>query len=214
MDYKHLGDVPDFPESGQNRFLSEYPNTDLMSTRNQNGANATKAALLHAFNELVLSKGDREIRVADIIRLADVGRSTFYDHYSSVEAVHNEAIKAPFSILADATTGRNTDNTLLILLLSHFEENRERAIKSFLGTNFRDQAARILAELVEEKLTTQGHRLDDAKLHLVAWQIAESAMALIRVWITGEVDTDKTSLAETIVRTAGLLREGLLLKGP
>ena len=43
----------------------------------------TRAALLDAFGRLVLERGYADIRIADVIRQANVGRSTFYEHFRS-----------------------------------------------------------------------------------------------------------------------------------
>src|SRR6266404_7607300 len=42
----------------------------------------TRAALMSAFLELILSRGYEAVAIADIIRKANVGRSTFYLHYA------------------------------------------------------------------------------------------------------------------------------------
>ena len=47
----------------------------------------TRNALIGAFNHLVLHRRQRHIRVADIVAQANVGRSTFYEHYSSADDI-------------------------------------------------------------------------------------------------------------------------------
>src|SRR5712692_10720924 len=43
----------------------------------------TKAMLQHALNSLILKKGYEAITIKDICDAANVGRSTFYAHYTS-----------------------------------------------------------------------------------------------------------------------------------
>ena len=85
----------------------------------------TRAALIEAFNHLALNHR-KNIRVADIVALANVGRSTFYEHYKSADDIHLQAMPRPFAILADAAAGMG-DEARLTGLLRHFWENRQLA---------------------------------------------------------------------------------------
>src|SRR4051812_2411808 len=55
----------------------------------------TREALIGAFNHLVLNRRQRHIRVADIVAEANVGRSTFYEHYSSADDILLQALARP-----------------------------------------------------------------------------------------------------------------------
>src|SRR3954470_20170633 len=90
-----------------------------------------RAALVEAFNRLALSHR-KNIRVADIVALANVGRSTFYEHYKSAEDIHLQAMARPFAILADAAAGCG-DEARLTSLMQHFWENRQLARTSLMG---------------------------------------------------------------------------------
>ena len=79
----------------------------------------TRQALLGAFFGLVLERRYDEIKVADILERAGVGKSTFYEHFSSKDAILASSLTGPFEVLADST--RRPDNTAqLIALLEHF----------------------------------------------------------------------------------------------
>ena len=56
-----------------------------------------RPALKAAFNSLFFEHGYDGFGVADIAAKADVGRSTFYEHYPSKQAIFAEAV-APCSI--------------------------------------------------------------------------------------------------------------------
>ena len=71
----------------------------------QNSESRTRRRVIDAFNQLVFDKAPAPIRVGQIVRKAGVGRSTFYDHFSSAEAVHMAARSRPLAYLADPTTG-------------------------------------------------------------------------------------------------------------
>ncbi len=177
-----------------------------MAEREDRRVRRTRSALIGAFNELVLHSGQKDIRVADIIDRADVGRSTFYDHYGSAEELHMEALSAPLGILADSVTGRG-DRDRLVELLDHFWENRARARDTFGGAR-RERVARLLASQIEERLAG-----DDADyglpMPLFAMQIAELALAPIRGWITAAAPSTSADLARGIDAAAAALREAL-----
>lgn len=175
-----------------------------MSPREDPRKLRTRAALVHAFNELVLEGNDGQIRVADIISRADVGRSTFYEHYSNADEIHMEALSRPLSLLADAIVGAGVDENLR-WLLNHFWENRSRARQMFLDMRKRDHVARLLVRLLEERL---GER-DDAAYSLAIRQLAEAPLAVIGVWISGEIACTADSVAATIRQSSRLLLDAL-----
>ena len=77
-----------------------------MAARHDRRATRTRKALVDAFGHLVQHRRRGPIRVAEIVAQARVGRSTFYDHYSSAEEISLDALSRPFGALADAAAGR------------------------------------------------------------------------------------------------------------
>ena len=180
-----------------------------MSIRNDRRVERTRAALINAFNELFLTRRRNEtIRVSDIVEHANVGRSTFYEHYSSADHLYLQALARPFSILADAIAGR-CEPSKLCWLLEHFWENRQRARTTFTGRQ-RDQVTRLLAGLLEERLAQSGTG-PVIPIRLAALQLAEASMALIRGWVMAEASCTAECLAETICETSALMRSALFL---
>jgi AcrR family transcriptional regulator len=159
----------------------------------------TRAALIEAFNELVLKDRKKTIKVSDIVERANVGRSTFYEHYANADDIHMQALSHPFSILADAIVGA-AELEKLSKLLSHFWENRRRARTTLDGAT-RPQAARLLAQLVEDRLASrEGEPL--APVRLISMQLAEGSLALIRGWIAGEASASTEALSAAIIRSS------------
>jgi len=60
----------------------------------------TQEALLEAFRDLILTSGYDGMKVGDIIERANVGRSTFYEHFTSKDDILKQSLTAPFAILA------------------------------------------------------------------------------------------------------------------
>jgi AcrR family transcriptional regulator len=155
----------------------------------------TRKALIEAFNRLVLDRkrGGRAVSVAEVVAGAEVGRSTFYDHFHNAEALHMEALALPFRPVADAAAGRG-DQASLTSLLEHFWENRSQARGTLQGRTG-ERAERLLATMVEQ-------RLDGVQLtvptRLAATMLARAALAPIRSWLFGEAWCAAEILSEAI----------------
>jgi AcrR family transcriptional regulator len=163
----------------------------------------TRTALIAAFNHLALSQR-KNIRVADIVAEANVGRSTFYEHYKSAEDIHLQAMTRPFALLADAAAGAG-DEARLTGLLRHFWENRQLARASFTG-RMHDKVARLLAGMVEERLEGAALAIPP---RLAAMQLAEAALAPIRGWVTAEAPCTAEALAGALCRAGKAMRATL-----
>lgn len=170
----------------------------------------TRAALLDAFNHLVLVRRQRRIRVADIVEEANVGRSTFYEHYSGADALFLDALSHPFAILADALASGG-DPAKLAFLLEHFWENRAKARETFTG-RLDARVSRLLATMVEERLAAAGAEFA-VPLRLASLQLAEAALAPIRAWIMGAAPCTPEALAGAIFRSAEAQRGALRVSG-
>ena len=155
----------------------------------------TRTALIEAFNHLVLSRRKRQIKVADIIARANVGRSTFYEHYRSADHLHLEALSRPLATLADAAAGKG-DEARLEQLLTHFWENRQRAREHLNGRDG-ERTARLLADMVEQRLEGIQTAIP---ARLAALQLAGAAMGPLRGWLTAEAPCSAKALAATICR--------------
>ncbi|MEZ0242172.1 MAG: TetR/AcrR family transcriptional regulator [Sphingomonas sp.] len=157
----------------------------------------TREALIGALNHLVLHRRQRHIRVADIVAEANVGRSTFYEHYSSADEVLLESLARPIAALADAGAGKG-DPEKVTWLLAHFWENRQRARDMMRGP-MDTRIVRLLAGMIEERLIADG--VEPAiPIKLAAAQLAEASLAPVRGWVTAEAACTPEVLAAAICR--------------
>ena len=157
----------------------------------------TRAAVDKAVGELLLT--GRAVRVADIVDRADVGRSTFYDHFTSVDDAVRQALARPFGQLADAIAG-GCSACELAPLLSHFWENR-RAGRAVLWGARGQQSARLLIDLVEVRLIAAGLPLALSP-RLAAAHLAEGALGMLRRWIAAEASGSPDELADALCRAS------------
>src|SRR5215472_16941550 len=164
-------------------------------------------ALQSAFIELMLARGYSTVSVGDIARRANVGRSTFYLHYASKEALLRETLDNPSRGLA-ACVGADAVPPMLIPLLEHFREQR-RINRVFFEYPLRALWVRSLAGSIESKLTgarsaSRGRPLIPSSL--LAMLIAETQIALITHSVSGNTLVSAESIAQALtVSTRALL---------
>ena len=173
----------------------------------------TRAALMSAFVNLLLNEGYDAVSVERVAERANVGRSTFYMHYTGKEDILRQAMARPSSVLA-VVVGHDLAPEILIKQLEHFNAQRQRNQIFFAGP-VRAIWVRVLAELIEPrlaKLAQQARARPVLPLPLAALQIAESQIALISTWLNGKANAVKAEAiaeamtASTRAQVAALLR--------
>lgn len=165
----------------------------------------TRARVIDAFNQLVFDKTPAPIRVGQIIEKAGVGRSTFYDHFPSAEAVHMAALSRPLSHLAAPAAGTEGVGHLK-WLLEHFWANRPRARETIAGPS-RDRVTRLLADMISDRVAFDGRC--GIPRRLATMQLAEAMLGPIRLWILGEAAASADALAGSLFETAAAMRQSL-----
>ncbi len=166
-------------------------------------ARKTRSALQRAFANLIQSKRYENLEVADITTRAGVSRSTFYAHYSSMDALLAESIAGPFAVLADAIKPDFAEPKL-IALLEHLWENRAMARGILVGP-VRRKTSEVLMGLIADRLKSSGlHRRGRLilPLRLAAIQLAEILLAPVTAWLLGESRCSADALAGALRRVS------------
>jgi AcrR family transcriptional regulator len=163
----------------------------------------TREALFGAFFGLVLDRPYEDIKVDDIIAIAGVGRSTFYEHFDGKDDILAVSLKQPLPPLADAMRAR--DNTAdIVRVLEHFWENRAIIPGIFTGPA-RAVVSGVLVELIEERFKLDRVGSPNPLLippRLAAIQIAEGLLAPVTAWLLGESKCTAEALALVLRQTA------------
>lgn len=127
-----------------------------MNTTPDRRVRRTRAALLDALLDLISEKGYEAITVADLIDRADVGRSTFYSHYTDKDDLLEDGLATLRSLIDASATGGTTAGVLRFSLpfLRHIDVHR-RLARALLGHHGRGgrngllpQIESILADIV------------------------------------------------------------------
>jgi AcrR family transcriptional regulator len=172
----------------------------MISNNRQRQVRKTRALLLDAFRELVLERRYTAIRVADIVARADVGRSTFYEHFNDKDDILFESMSGLLAVLADIG-GEKHHVDQLARVLGHFREHRRLALGLLSGPSPR--VARKLTQLIQEHLgSKQGRSSSLLPINLIAQLLAEANLGLIRGWLENESQCTAMELASAMHASA------------
>ena len=174
----------------------------------------TRQALLTAFRELVLDHPYDTLAVGDIVEHANVGRSTFYEHYDGKDALLRESVGGPFQTLA-AMVGAAEMPASLVGMIAHFREN-QRVSRALLTGPTRPILTRSLADLIEARLLALGRKTPAAPIipdALAALHLAAGQLALIEHWLTSQHACRPDVIAEALFVSANASVSALYRRG-
>jgi len=174
----------------------------------------TRMALMTAFVDLVLTEGYDAVTVERIAKRANVGRSTFYMHYTGKEEILRRSMAHPSSHLANIVGGA-TSLESLTPIIGHFHDQRKRNAAFFVAP-IRSLWVRCLSEMIEPRLASmlrQSRTRPVVPLPLAATGIAEAQIALIAAWLTGRIAAKPEAIAEAVLLSTHVLA-GALLRAP
>jgi AcrR family transcriptional regulator len=159
----------------------------------------TRAMLQHALTSLILKKGYEAITIQDICDEANVGRSTFYAHYTSKDDLkrngfehlrkelvdrQNEAQGAPGEI-KDRSLGFSL--TMFEHARDHIDLYRALVVGGRGGTVSLGQIRQILSDLVRNELaaTVGKNSADIVPRELVVQYVVGAFIAVMTWWLDG-----------------------------
>lgn len=160
-----------------------------------------------AFNRLVLTKGYAAFSAADVAGQANVGRSTFYEHYRGKEDILAQSLLPILAPLADTCVADRTDPALLAAV-EHFWTNR-RHTRALLTGRARDVVVRQLALLIGERLARTAPMRSLLPAPIAAAHLANGQIAIIDAWVTGQHGSTATAIADALHRISRAVTHAL-----
>jgi AcrR family transcriptional regulator len=158
----------------------------------------TRATLQHALNSLILKKGYDAITIQDVCDAANVGRSTFYAHYTSKDDLKRKGFEKLRTLLVDrqrealamATGDRDRSLGFSLAMFEHARDHVDhyRALVGGRGGNVSLGSIRqILSDLVRNELaaTTGKKSADVVPRELVVQYVVGAYMAVLTWWLDG-----------------------------
>ena len=147
----------------------------------------TTHRLKEALLLLIEQRSYDRITIDDITRLADVGRSTFYSHYTSKEDLLFSGFEEGLRALAERAPAEGRKGYRFSLpLLQHIGSQRRFALATIGGGSnaaIRRKTTAILAEVVRlelERMSPSRGQLRDAKAH----GVVGAFLGLVTWWLT------------------------------
>ncbi len=189
--------VSEFGVSSQDRrAVASASGHRAPSVRNRR-TDRTRRTVIAAFNDLVLRRGFARVTVRDIITHADVGRSTFYEHFENKADVLEQSLAPIFAPLADVLSDGRA-NPRLQKVVEHFATRRKLALALLAGST-RPIVTGYLARLLEERLTSD-RGTAAAVRPLVAAALAAAQIALLEAWLSAPAPSSPTAVAGILAR--------------
>ncbi|MDB5671333.1 MAG: regulatory protein TetR [Alphaproteobacteria bacterium] len=150
-------------------------------TPNDRRAARTRRSLVEAFVELVLDRRYDEISVQDVVVRADVGRSTFYEHFRGKDDLLEQSMHWLLVMIAEAAEPQ-PDLDRLTAAVDHFWQNR-RLARVIFSPPIAARVRRSLTRLIVDRLDQENGELRNAR----ALQIAAAQLALLEAWTHGDL---------------------------
>jgi len=166
----------------------------------------TREALQCAFTLLAMEHRYHEIRIDDILKASGVGRSTFYEHFASKDALLAASMDDALTLLAEMATGK-TSTRQVADLLEHFWEHRALAPSLFQGTALRVVRHTLVAQ-IEARLRRAGSKLR-LPSRLAAHALADGMFSPILAWLSGEAWCDPPDLAAALRASSQAMLGGM-----
>jgi AcrR family transcriptional regulator len=158
----------------------------------------TRAMLQHALNSLILKRDYEAITIQEICDAANIGRSTFYAHYTSkddlkrkgFEKLHKELLDRQKEALATRADGRDRSLSFSLAMFEHAREHlaHYRALVGGRGGAVSLGSIRtMLADVVRKELiaTVDRKSPDVIPRELVVQYIVGAYMAVLTSWLDG-----------------------------
>ena len=179
----------------------------------------TTKALHHALISLILKKTYEAITIQEICEAANVGRSTFYAHYTSKDDLHQRGIENLRKVLTDGPGDAPIDNSdtrgrglsFSRRLFEHAQDRKDlfRALAGNRGGVVTLAAIRrIISDVVRNELaeTAGKNPADNMPRELIVQFIVGACMAVLTWWLDKGAKLPPAKIDAMFRRLAG---EGL-----
>lgn len=161
----------------------------------------TRERLVAAFRELILERGYSRVSAFAIAQHANVGRSTFYEHFENKDDLFRTSLSEPLAVLASAV-GLNAEVKNIATILEHFAANRCFALTVLNGPT-RTLAARALSEQIERLLPSSNE--------IAAATISGAQLGMLCRWLEKPKPGNAMALAAALKKSSRALKLSLVI---
>jgi len=163
-----------------------------MKDRNDRRSQRTRQALSDALLELMMERGYDAISIKDIIDRANVGRSTFYAHYSDKDDLFVSQLDRMMDLLSQhVPQGLSDENPFFpsLGLFQHIQEQRKLYRILTWGTGIdvlTGHLQKSLTEKIEGRLSAGGQAYE-VPVPILANFLSGSFLSLIKWWLDNKM---------------------------
>lgn len=155
----------------------------------------TKKAVIDAFLALAREHEYEDLNVKAIVARANVGRSTFYKHFTDKDDVLVQAMAGPLELFSELDSSQKEMMDCLESMLSHFWENRAKARKLFTGLPGRKLVAKLAIHIEARFAKIIEPERSIVSLRCQSEIAAQAQFSIFVAWITGREVQSSRSIA-------------------
>ena len=174
----------------------------------------TREAIFKAFSELLSKKSYEHITVGEIVDRANVGRTTFYDHFETKDFLLKELCEELFCHVFDSVDDRRSDHrhifecdapsSVIIHLLQHLKKNDYNILDLLSCENngiFLRYFKKNLKLLVYSQLHVFSYKIPrDLPEDYCVNHISAVFVETVRWWIENEMKESAEEIAEYFMK--------------
>ena len=171
--------------------MLDRPSVDSRAAR-------TRTAIVEAFIKLVLDSRYNTIRISDLIATANVGKSTFYEHFGGKSDVLLAAMQPVTLALATAASGRAA-RSYVQQMVRHLWERRWTG-RLLMGSMTSPIIQRQLADAIRPHVEREGWPANASVI--LASGVAAAQLAMLRSWFAGEAASTIEDMTDRLIACA------------
>lgn len=162
----------------------------------------TRGALVAAFGRLILERGYAALTPPDVAAEANVGRSTFYEHYRGLDDLLAHTVMPVLRPIARGCM-EPTIPAAMLQVVEHFWINRALA-RALLQSAAHAVILRTFADLFASEIreAARGRKLTfGIEPELLAAQLASGHLAVLNSWVSGRSAAPPSAIAQAMHAT-------------
>ena len=163
-----------------------------MKDENDRRSQRTRQALGDALVELMMEKGYEAVSIKEIIERANVGRSTFYTHFTDKDDLLVSQLDRLMALLSEHIPQAQAEGNPYfpsLGLFIHIQQQRQfyRILSWGLGGNALTQhLQKAMCALIEQQLVASGQTYE-VPVPVIANFLAGSFLSLVRWWLDNKM---------------------------
>ena len=181
--------------------------------RSDRRARRSQAAIVTAFNRLILERGYAELTPGTVAEAADIGRSTFYEHFSGLDDLLAQTLGPVFAPLANGCF-ESTTSDAAFKTVEHLWANRRLARALMCGDAYAVVLRSFAARFTSAVANYTGGRSIQLEPELIGLQLAAGQLAVLSAWLSGRSNHSACEIAYALHASGRALLIAMLETSP